>query len=529
MPRVDDSQKVGVTYRSMRGGRKDIDHQTRLKPDQFSSMKNGEIRNTGLARTRRGSNLRATGGSGTVQGVGFFEKSPLNAFCMKVQGGVPYLWANSGAAWDQIGGVTLPNTDQPISIVPGVVEGVSGLSAMFFQGAGSAVAYWNGDPSANIELLGIGDTDPPPVNFVVAHPCGRLAGIGHQNLRDHVLFSGLFEHGNGQWDASNFIKRIFTGDGEPVAAIANYRKNEMLAWTANSTHLLGNLNDASATNFTRETLDDKIGIRAPKSALVTGEDGFFMSQDRHIRTIKRTPFDVAYGVSTPITSDNHQLVSRINQTKAHLCAATVFDNYAIFAVPMDSSAYNNSCIVFDLMHYTQLPNGGVAPICIGEWTGWNVFDWINASFSNQQRLFWVDSQSGALFEALVGENEGTAYPVLQFELRGEDFDLPGQEKTLRDGWVKYEQSSGSMLIEIKDERGDYQTVETITADANHPAFDMVLDFAFGTPITLQDPFYFFGYGRSRWWQMRITCSNGPWNIREIDLNGFVENEKTGIW
>lgn len=514
---------------NLTGGRRDIDHPTQCAPNQFSDSLNIELRGSRMGKSRRGSETKCSGGSGTIQGKGFFEKSPGNAFVLKVQNGILYYWANSGAAWKQIGATTFPNTDDKISIVTGFVSGVSGTAALFFEGTGVAVGYWDGDTSSNIQFFTTGATDPAQGNQAVVHPCGRLCVIGTTS-RDTVSFSGLFDHGNGQWDSANLTKRIFTPAGESLLAICPYRNNELIVWTANSLHLMGNLDSSTVSTWTRETVPGAIGIKAPKTAVVTGEDAFFMSGDKHIRSLKRSSFDVAYGVTAPISYFNNDLIGTINSLHADGSTSVVFDNYLLIAFPKDDSPTNNRVLVFDLLKYIQLENGGIAPICIGEWSGWNVQDWIVATFNNQQRLFFVEVSTGDLIEALTGDSDDGDFPEFSITFRGMDWGNGDMEKILRFAVLKYEESFGTLTVEVLDDTLVWRAVDSITVNANAPVVGQaVVGDALGTPLTGQEPFYLFGYGRSRWWQLKITGTLGVWNFRELTMTADIVPARSGVY
>lgn len=522
--------RADATQTSLTGGRRDIDHQTDLAPNQFSDSLNIELRGSRMGKTRRGSETRCTGGSGVVQGRGSFEKSPGNNFVLKIQNGILYYWANSGNQWKQIGVTTFLNTDQKIAIVTGFVSGVAGTAALFFQGTGVPVAYWDGDTSTNIVFFTQGATDPARGDFAVTHPCGRVCVIG-TSTSDQIEFSGLFDHGNGQWNSASLTKRIFTPAGEPLKAIVPYRSNELIAWTANSTHLVGSINDTTVGNWTRQTVPGSIGIKAPRSAVVTGEDAFFMSGDRHIRSLKRSAFDIAYGVNAPISYWNNDLIDSINQLHSDGCTSVVFDNYLLIAFPKDASPNNNRVLVFDLLRYTQLESGGIAPICIGEWDTWSVFDWVVATFNNQQRLFWIENGTGDLIEGLVGDSDDGGFINTSITFRGMDWGNGDMEKILRFGVIKYENSFGTLTVEVQDESLVWRTVDTITIVGGGAIVGTAIvgTSALALPVTGQEPIYFFGFGRSRWWQLKITGSAGIWNFREITMTADVVPARSGVF
>ena len=105
------------------------------------------------------------------------------------------------------------------------------------------------------------------------------------------------------------------------------------------------------------------------------------------------------------------------------------------------------------------------------------------------------------------------------------------EKILRFGVIKYESSFGTLDVEVQDETLVWRDVETITIAGGGGVVGTAVVGTATTalPLTGKEPIYFFGFGRSRWWQLKITGSAGIWNFREITLTADLVPARSGVF
>lgn len=506
---------ISSTLDSFAGGMRDRDHPSMLDKTQYEYAKNIEIRDAGLAKTRRGRTSKTATAGATPQGICYFEPTAGNGKLIQVNAGKIYYWAGTGTAWTQIGSTTLTNTTTRVQMV--ILNGI----LYIFSGASDNVYSWNGT-DASLTDEGALQTDPPQCDLAVIQ-AGRIVASGMTSKGDYIFFSDIFE--GGDWEQNVRNKRVPTDGSEPVTALASYRKEEILAFTRNSVHLFG-ISGAEVDAFTRQTLDPEVGCIAPMSVVVIGEDCFFMSGDYHIRTIKHTIQDMAFGVSVPISYLQPTLIGRINEAYASKAAGVHFDNYYLISVPLDSATTNNAVIAFDLMQQRQTP-AGTAPVCVGEWTNIAAFDWAVTNFSGVQQLYYLDASTGKAVLMFDGTDDDDVFIDVDIKFRAEHWGTPDNDKTLHDAEFQFENTNGTAYFYYaKDDRAFNLLLTRTVVDAALALLPIDLPFSLpGSTFSLV-PLSFYRRGRSRYWQPRLVFHGETVNIKQATLTAWIEGKKT---
>lgn len=509
---------------SFSGGQRDRDHPSLLNPNEYAKGINVEIREAGLAQTRRGWQKKTDDLGSQLQGAIFFDPPDQSERLVVAMGGQFWEWQGSGTAWTRIGLTQLNNVNERVSFV--ALNG----TLLAFCGADDNVKSWNGsDP--DFTDRGNTNTDPPRGNIAWIQ-ANRVCCAGVEstatltNAQPYVFYSDIL--GPTVWNRSGNNTRIPTKYDEAVTAGATYRKQEILVWTRGSTHKI-DISGATVSSFTRETLDDSVGCVAPDSVSVVGEDAFFVSADRNLRTIKRTINDIAYGVSTPITAENPNLMGRIKKTKVQNSVGIFNDNYYLLGAPMDASDTVNEVIPFDMLHQKQ-STAGVIPVCLGEWTNINAGKWVQTYFSGIPQLYFLDSLTGAACLMFERDTDDNSEIPITINLRAEDFGSPDHDKTMH-----------SVHIQVLDTFGNFDLSYARDGDASFSAFytdlqisdpnsvNLPVNLPFDLPVGgILDEVYarFHRKGRSKYWQLQIHHTDGRINIKFITMRAFIEMMNT---
>lgn len=491
------------------GGMRDRDHPSLLEPNQYAYGKNIEIREAGLAKTRRGRTTKTDACGASLQAAIYYEPTNGNGMILQVNGGAAWKWEGSATAWTRVGTLQLTNTASRCALV--VLNGIVYL----FAGADDHVWSWDG---AAADWTDEGDTNTdPPLASIAGVQSGRLLAV----KGDYLYFSDIFD--GHTWARSTNNKRIPTDGSEAGTAVATYRKEEALVWTRNSTHIFGSLNSADLANFTRSTLDPRVGCIAPLSPQVVGEDAFFMSADRQLRTIKRTVQDIAFGVSAPVSFLVPNLFERVTATAATKSAGAYFDNYYLIAAPMDGALVNSSVIAFDLLHQTAL-----GPACVGEWTNIAAGAWCVTNFSGNHALYAIDANTGAAMLMFDGESDdGTTIPV-QIDFRAPNWGAPSHDKTLHSGEVQMLDSIGTIALSYARDDSEWTSILTTSVgDTSSAVLPITLPFNLAIGGVLKTlPVSFYRRGQSRNWQLRLAFTGGKVNVKQVTLNAWVEAYRT---
>lgn len=505
-----------VTQVSFAGGQRDRDHPSLIGENQFARMKDGIIRDAGLVKTRLGRTRRVTSPGGTPQAGFYFEPTPGNGFIVQINQGAFWTWGNSGSLWSRLdAATTLTNTSTACDMVA--------LNSVLYAACGSSdnVRSWDGSsPTLTDEGNTNGDA---PRGTILCEQAGRIGVSGVSSSGDYIYFSDIFD--GHTFARSTDHKRIPTPGSEPVRAAVKYRKEELLAMTRNSAHLYS-IPGSDLTAWVRNTIDPRVGTIAKWSVVVVGEDAFFLDSECQLRTIKRTIQDIAFGVSVPISYGNPNLFGRINKTYAYKSAACVFDNYLLLAAPLDNSTVNSSVIAFDLLHQVQTPEGAI-PACLGEWRNIAAHQWIIGNFSGIQKLYYIDSKDGSLYEMFSGESDDGDEINLEVNFRAFDWGVPQNDKTAHSGEVQVMDSIGTLVLSFAKDDAVNNSLASSVLDSSNPTLPISLPFTLGTGgVTKAIPNSFYRQGRSRYWQPRITHSGGVLNLKQLTLRGWIEGMKT---
>lgn len=533
---------------SFSGGMRDRDHPSQLQPNQYAYGKNIEVRDSGLASTRH-SRFVATGDCGSnggtnPQGAYWYEPFPGQGMMVQIQGGAAYRWRGSSHFWEPMGNLQLNNTSDRVAMCC-----QSNFLYVYGSSNGSD-STWVYDPYAETWTSLADLNTSAPWGNLVAIQLGRMcvAGVDFtvtpniQDTRQYIFYSDTFVSA---FNRVNNNTRISTDGGEPVKAISPYRNGQIIAWTRNNTKII-DISSANVASFVQQTLDSHLGCVAPMTVVPVGEDVFFLSPDGHVRTIKRTQQDTAYGVSTPVSFWVPNLMGRINKHAMGKCAAAFFNNYYLLAAPMDTSGKNNGLIVFDLLQSIQVPSSigqTVVPICVGEWTNINAFQFVVTNFNNIQELYYIDSTNGAAVKMFdSGQNDGSVnltgdgQPIVHFvdstiKTRAPNWNTPRHDKTMHDLEMQFLNTFGTVTVSYARDDGNFNALFSgaigDTSKAILGSASTILPFYLASdPGLVNLPLSFFRQGRSRNWQLQIDFTGGTMNLKEITMSAFIEGAST---
>lgn len=503
-----------ITLKSFSGGMRDRDHPSELLENQYSYGKNIILRTGGLYGRRMGRTKKTNSPGALPQGGTWYAPSPTQFFIIQVNGGKIYKWEGSSANFTEIdSSVQLVNTSKQVSF------GILRNKLFIFSGTDDNVYSWDGS-SPTLTDEGNANTDPPSAYLCTSQSGKLIAGRTDSAGTDNLIYPSSPNDGT-VWDRTSNNRAIPSEGDEGIKALAMYRNSEVLVFTLNTFHTV-DVSASAVTDWTRKTISTKIGSISPW-VVVLGDDAFFMSPDGHIRSARRTAFDVTYGVIQPVTEWNPNLVGRLKRTRLNKSRGVWYDNYLLVAGCFDNSDTNNGVIVFDMLHQIQTPTGTV-PVCVGEWTNMNPCEWIVAHFNNRQQLYYIDSVDGSLYLMFDGEDDDGTAIQSEVQMRSLDFGTQRQDKTVLDGELQVFDTNGTINIYCSKDNGYFETLknESVgTAGAQLP---------FTLPVTLGSggildfiPFSFYGIGQSRFWQPKIIHSGGALSLKQITLRAKIHN------
>lgn len=531
-PKTDNTQlPVEEVQQSFGGGQRDGDHPSLLNPNEYSKGVNADIRKGGSAQTRDCWQSKTTvSPGGSFQGEGSFVTAAGVEYIIQVNSGKFWSWDGSSTSWTRVGTVQLNNVSLPVTMVE--------LNNRIYVACGiSDNGYsWNG---TDAEFLDEGNTNTDmPRGSLIWMQADRLcvAGVALTaaitNAYNYVFFSDIND--GSTFDRTVNCRRVPTKNNEPITGGAAYRNSEILVFTRNTTHDF-DITGTTIANFTRITIDTIVGCVAHKTIVVIGEDAYFLSADRHVRTIKRTVQDIALGVSVPITFLNDKVMGRIHEANVNLCAATFFNNYYLLAAPLDGDAdegdtsvntMNSHVIAFDNLLQRQGASGSI-PACAGEWSNIAAGGWVITHFSGRTKLHFIDSVTGNAKNMFGYESDDGSYPVMTIRTRACSWGAPNYDKTIHSAEIQVLETFGTMEISYAKDNGVFTAFKSETISDGGSRLPIALPFVLTEGGILALIFLrLHRKGRSRYWQLKLSHSDGRVEIKQFTLRAFVEQITT---
>lgn len=514
--------------KSFMGGMRDRDHPSLLAENEYAYMRDGVVRNAGLFAMRQGRTARSSPVGSVPQDMFYFEPQPGQGRLIQFNQGVPYQWQGA-SGWSRIGtALTLVNQTDLVSMA------AINSTVYVFGGYSDDVWTWNG-VAADWTDEGDGNTHPPKA-YYAAVQSGMLLSAGaasstaipSNDIYEYIFASNVFPSSGSGWDLLARNMRLSTKNIEPVTAIGEYRDGQILAFTRNTTWIV-NLDATTPSDSVLNLVDPKVGCVAPKTLVCVGEDAFFLSGDKQLRTIKRTQLDKASSVSIPVSYNVPNLFSRITASAMRKACATVYDNYLLLAVPVDGSSYNNAVFVFDLLIQTAAPFGNI-PICVGEWTNMRVGKFVTANFNNTPQLYYMDSHDGTLYQMFANQQQDDSDLITcSMKTRGLEFKNPRCDKTAKTLEYTLIGVQGNLTVNYAKDDAVFNNLITSRAYGGSltPTLDVQLDFTLaGSPAQTYDYLSLYGKGRSRNWQLEFAFTGLSFSLKEFSLTGGVHAIKT---
>lgn len=198
------------------------------------------------------------------------------------------------------------------------------------------------------------------------------------------------------------------------------------------------------------------GCVAGRTVCQAGDDIYFLSQDG-VRGLFRSAQDqLQIGASNPVSWNIKSEFESLSWAYIDGACATYFDNKIFFAVPVNSSNFNNQVWV-----YYPATQGWMII------TGWNVSAWAKVDINGQEILYATDSTNGKVYKAWKGfDDNGTA---ISYQEEGKKDDLGQPLVTKWGGYLKIRAySTGSYTINVfanPDDAGYTQLGTIITPGA----------------------------------------------------------------
>lgn len=282
----------------------------------------------------------------------------------------------------------------PCDVQIGMDEEISVLQAFdvifLFRGSGLKPLAWDGTDAGFIETPDAdeGSDNIPWVDRSIFHPAGRIwAAVG----RDEVWASDILSYNN--WESLKQAFSVRPGDGDEIIDLRLFHEDIMLVFKRNTVAALMGVNaivdldagESLSDYVSVSTIDSETGLAARRAVVTVGEDVWYLGYGG-IYSLQRNQQNKIERQAVALSGPVHTYMARLNWAAIDCAAATLHDNYVIFAVPIDESPRNNAWLVYDLM--APSTDGGGA--WVGAWTSkgriLDVVEW----FKIGRRQLYID-------------------------------------------------------------------------------------------------------------------------------------------
>lgn len=266
--------------------------------------------------------------------------------------------------------------------------------------------------------------NPPPGDFGLYHQ-GRLM-IDYK--KDRIALSDIYDTTAYDLTLNNF--RVNTGANDEITSFLPWIQDGFLVLQKRSIYL-GYMDNSSlvpgtppGVNSYVRLLSDQIGCLAKDSAVLAGQNVYFLSQ-RGVHVMSPQLELTLIGNTLPMSAPIADIIESINWDYAEKAVGMFHDNRYWLAIPTGAATRNNKLIVFNILNESwesvdTFPNG------------FYVDHMAILPYGSQRRLHLITKEGGIFVheELTAGDNiySNSALPILPVDL---PFDLvPAQLSTV---------------------------------------------------------------------------------------------------
>lgn len=491
-----DDKELFIIRKDLSGGMNDRVHGSNLQDNQATVLYNTNLSVPGQTSKRRGITLIEDLGASAGVGLYGFEPDGGTNVLVAVEGTNLKTWAGSGS-------FSTRKTDFTTGLQTAIFKiGESGIGDVFVVGNGTD-NWFRFDPADynTPQDLGNGNTSPTISNV----------GLYYRNrmwvLKSNKLYwSDAFDD-----DYSSAFDRTTNAFNIPVGterSLIGIRDTGIVVFGQDQVWGINPSTTPAATDKPEKILD--VGCLAGKTVVQVGDDVYFLAADG-VRGVFRTQQDkLQSGASYPLSYPLKSEFDSISWAYISKACAVYFDNKYIIALPINSSSYNNRVWVY----YPASQGWEVI-------TGWNVGAWAKMKVNGQEKLYYIDSNDGSVYQAFAGYTDNSTAITYQEEGKKEDFGQPLVKKT--GGVLKVRAlSSGEYDLDVyvsKDDQ-EYTLMGTMSLAGNAPTLPVSLPFTLAETNIIEQSFHLDSLGE--WYQLRTKIvhndTNGSDDITVYDRN-----------
>jgi len=335
--------------------------------------------------------------SAKVQGTVFFKfQSDTETRQIVVSRGRVYQYKNGIVT--QVATVLELAEDEEVVLVQGNNKLV--MLRTLADGTYGEPMYWGGINQAAgfVQFTSAGTSNRIPLSGNGEYIFDRIWLI---NQRDYLFASDLLD-----FDTYDYVHQQFSiayGDGDELVRVIQFQGDYILAFKKKSIYFISGANSFVESGHNLDeyvklnTVSRTVGLVGRDALVQYGEQVAFLSY-KGITSISRTTEGNLMGADVTLSAPIQPLIDRINWKYADGACAGAFDNYLMFAVPLDNSTTNNVLLVYDL-----LAGGGQ-----GAWIPiWRSDMCKPVKFFNENENFYFLNHDGAFKQMFVDDHFDT--------------------------------------------------------------------------------------------------------------------------
>lgn len=489
-----------------------------LLPDDHLYRAQDVIMDTsGTVETRPGTDWIAQPQSAKVQGLFFYDIPSFERLLVVTNGKLYHLSAvavNTTAT--EITGITPAlSTTAPVAFVQ-LVDKV-----YFTDGANYYQVYWNGLiwTVTNQATFSGGAALADFTILLVARAGGaafRVIGSGVNSTDNDLLYISTTLNGM-DWSSANNV-RVGRGDGDAIRAILSGQDGRLTVCKEKSFWYV-NPTSATLADWTMGAINERIGTLAGRTCQQVGQDVFALTE-LGVLSLSRLTAQDSVNEAAIISTDIKTTLARLNRTAASTSWATVWGDYYLLAVPLDAATSPNAILAFNT----------VTGRWSGHWTGLTPVCAERTRFSDAAETVLGDS-SGRLLRLATGtRTDQTALATFNqipamVETKAWNFGLPRHPKQLFTAEVQFEDSTGTVDVELIGDGREAAMVEEDARTNQLPVLPVVLPFSLAADDHLRRGWHLRDQKRAREVRLRLTATNGYVRIREIKFQAWPDTPK----
>lgn len=260
---------------------------------------------------------------------------------------------------------------------------------------GDKLREWDGSTFTNITSFYGSTSSLPKFNDIITHDNRTLlSAIDDASFdNDAIYASDLLD---GQTIRSTYSVRVGGGEGDPIVKILSWHNSfiavlkQRSCYVVNTSTALGSEGDGGQdpVNWYIEKVSDTLGCVAPKTAIVVGNDVWFLSREGLTSIIRVKESEQRQLSASVLNTEVNDVFEDINWGYVDTACAGFFNNRYYLSIPIETSQVPNVTLVFNLL--TQSWEGKFTG------TAWKPSTFARASFGSNRHLIIQDT-SGNLF------------------------------------------------------------------------------------------------------------------------------------